>query len=62
MMSVWTKFRSALRAFRIAHGGNVTITFALATMPIVGFVGSAVDYSHANRSRPRCRRRSTPPR
>jgi Flp pilus assembly protein TadG len=26
----------------------VTITFALAVVPIVGFVGAAVDYSHAN--------------
>jgi len=37
-----------LRAFRSAKRGNVTITFALATLPIVGFVGAAVDYSHAN--------------
>lgn len=51
MMSVWTKFRSslrALRAFRNARGGNVAITFAIATLPIVTFVGFAVDYSHAN--------------
>ena len=34
MMSVWTKFRSALRAFRVAHTGNVAITFAFATLPI----------------------------
>ncbi len=48
MMSVWTKIRSSLRAFRIARGGNVAITFAIATLPIVTFVGFAVDYSHAN--------------
>ena len=48
MMSVWTKFCSSLRAFRIARGGNVAITFAIATLPIVTFVGFAVDYSHAN--------------
>jgi Flp pilus assembly protein TadG len=48
MMSVWTKFRSALRAFRIAHGGNVAITFAFATLPIIAGVGFAVDYSRAN--------------
>jgi Flp pilus assembly protein TadG len=28
--------------------GNVAITFALATLPIIGTVGFAVDYSHAN--------------
>ena len=48
MKSLWTKFRTAARAFRIAHGGNVAITFAFATLPIVTFVGFAVDYSHAN--------------
>jgi Flp pilus assembly protein TadG len=48
MMSVWTKFRSALRAFRVAHAGNVAITFALATLPIIATVGFAVDYSRAN--------------
>ncbi len=48
MMSVWTKLRSALRAFRIAQAGNVAITFAFATLPIIAFVGFAVDYSRAN--------------
>jgi Flp pilus assembly protein TadG len=33
---------------RSANGANVTITFALATIPVVGFVGAAVDYSRAN--------------
>ena len=28
--------------------GNVALTFALASLPIVGTVGAAVDYSHAN--------------
>jgi len=36
------------RELRTANGANVTVTFALATVPIVGFVGAAVDYSHAN--------------
>ena len=48
MMSVWTKFRSALRAFRIARGGNVAIIFAFAAVPVIAGVGFAVDYSHAN--------------
>src|SRR5579864_9309162 len=48
MKLLWTKFRSAVREFRIARGGNVAITFAIATLPIVTFVGFAVDYSHAN--------------
>jgi Flp pilus assembly protein TadG len=42
------RLRRYLRELRTANGANVTITFALATIPIVGFVGAAVDYSHAN--------------
>ena len=48
MKTLWTKLTGALGAFRIARAGNVAITFALATLPIVGTVGFAVDYSHAN--------------
>jgi Flp pilus assembly protein TadG len=40
--------RRILRELRTANGANVTVTFALSTIPIVGFVGAAVDYSHAN--------------
>lgn len=42
------KLRARSRQLRTAIGANVTITFALATVPMVGFVGAAVDYSHAN--------------
>ena len=48
MMAIWTKLTRSLRAFRGASAGNVAITFALASLPIVGTVGFAVDYSHAN--------------
>ena len=48
MMSLWTKFRSSLRAFRVAQRGNVAITFALASLPVITGVGFAIDYSHAN--------------
>jgi Flp pilus assembly protein TadG len=37
-----------IRELRAANGANVTVTFALAVVPMVGFVGAAVDYSHAN--------------
>ena len=43
---VW--LRRFARHARQANGANVTVTFALATVPLVGFVGAAVDYSHAN--------------
>jgi Flp pilus assembly protein TadG len=48
MMNAWKKFRRTLSAFRIAQAGNVAITFAFASLPIMGFVGAAVDYSRAN--------------
>jgi Flp pilus assembly protein TadG len=48
MPTIWTRFRSSLSSFARAHTGNVAITFAIATLPIVGTVGFAVDYSHAN--------------
>ena len=48
MMNAWKKFRRTLSAFRVAQAGNVAITFAFAALPIVGFVGAAVDYSRAN--------------
>jgi Flp pilus assembly protein TadG len=45
------RLRARLLAFRKDKGGNVVITFALATIPIIGFVGAAVDYSRANSDR-----------
>ncbi len=40
--------KDRLQAFRSAEGGNVMLTFALALVPIMGLVGSAIDYSRAN--------------
>ena len=37
-----------LREFRSARSGNVATIFALALIPILGFVGAAVDFSRAN--------------
>lgn len=37
--------------FGSAKGGNVAVTFALAIVPVIGFVGAAVDYSRANSAR-----------
>jgi Flp pilus assembly protein TadG len=38
----------AVNRFSRASGGNVAITFAIAALPVIGTVGFAVDYSHAN--------------
>ena len=37
-----------LRELCAANGANVTMTFALATVPLFGLAGAAIDYSHAN--------------
>ncbi len=46
--AVFERLRQMARDFRSARAGNVAITFALASIPIVGMVGAAIDYSHAN--------------
>src|SRR5262245_26291365 len=45
---VFDALRKRARTFRNAKRGNVVLTFALATIPMVGFVGAAVDYSRGN--------------
>ena len=47
-MKILVSANKLLGKFASANGGNVAITFALATLPLVGTVGFAVDYSHAN--------------
>ncbi|MGI8525586.1 MAG: pilus assembly protein TadG-related protein [Pseudolabrys sp.] len=46
--SIRTKLRKLSLRFLRGRGGNVAITFALATLPIIGGVGAAIDFSHAN--------------
>ena len=48
LTSVLSQICLRARRFARASGGNVAITFALAALPVIGFVGSAVDYSRAN--------------
>jgi Flp pilus assembly protein TadG len=48
MKAIYSRLLRVLRNFGAARGGNIAITFALATLPIIGFVGAAVDFSHAN--------------
>src|SRR5688572_8144122 len=40
--------RSQVARFRGCERGNVLMTFALTLIPLIGFVGAAVDYSRAN--------------
>ena len=48
MSALWCKFRGTLRAFAHAREGNVAIIFGIAIIPIIAFVGAAIDYSRAN--------------
>ncbi|MGE0063658.1 MAG: pilus assembly protein TadG-related protein [Xanthobacteraceae bacterium] len=48
MSTFWNKLTASLRAFNCSRSGNVAITFAIATLPVIGAVGAAVDYSRAN--------------
>ena len=34
--------------FRTSEGGNAAMLFALAIVPLVGFIGAALDYSRAS--------------
>lgn len=48
MPTIWSKIRRTLTGFCAARGGNVAITFAIASLPVIGGVGAAVDYSRAH--------------
>jgi Flp pilus assembly protein TadG len=43
--------RSAARRFVGANEGNIAVTFAIALVPLLGFVGAAIDYTRANSAR-----------
>jgi Flp pilus assembly protein TadG len=46
--AVLDTLRNQVRRFGVAERGNVMITFALVTIPMIAFVGAAVDYSRGN--------------
>jgi Flp pilus assembly protein TadG len=45
--SLYRLFR-LIRLFRTNEHGNIAITFGMLLLPLIGFVGAAVDYSRAN--------------
>jgi Flp pilus assembly protein TadG len=45
------QLRGAARRFIKADRGNIAVTFAYALVPILGFIGAAVDYTRANSAR-----------
>jgi Flp pilus assembly protein TadG len=49
--SFCNQVRSAAKQFVGAREGNIAVTFAVALVPILGFVGAAIDYTRANSAR-----------
>jgi Flp pilus assembly protein TadG len=48
LRAILSSLHDEIRRFGAAESGNVMFTFALATIPMIGFVGAAVDYSRGN--------------
>jgi Flp pilus assembly protein TadG len=49
--SVRKQVRGAAKRFSAAEEGNIAVIFAIALVPLLGFVGAAVDYTRANAAR-----------
>lgn len=48
ILDICARSLAVIRRFRSARKGNVAVTFAFATLPVIGLIGAAIDYSHAN--------------
>jgi Flp pilus assembly protein TadG len=48
MITACQNFRAQLKSFLRDRAGNVAMTFGIALLPIMGSVGAAIDFSHAN--------------
>lgn len=49
--SLFNQAVSLADRFRRANAGNVAVIFAFAILPIIGFIGAAIDYSRVNNAR-----------
>jgi Flp pilus assembly protein TadG len=49
--SITSRVRAAARRFIGAKEGNIAVIFAIAAVPLISFVGAAVDYTRANSAR-----------
>jgi Flp pilus assembly protein TadG len=49
--SITSRVRAAARRFIGAKDGNIAVIFAIAAVPIISFVGAAIDYTRANGAR-----------
>jgi Flp pilus assembly protein TadG len=49
--SIFRLVRQAAARFIRADGGNVAVIFTIAAVPVIGFVGAAIDYTRMNEAR-----------
>jgi Flp pilus assembly protein TadG len=49
--SIIRHLREAASRFAGAKDGNVAVIFTIALVPLISFLGAAIDYSRANRAR-----------
>ncbi len=49
--SITSQVRAAFSRFQAANQGNIAVLFAAALVPLLSFMGAAVDYSRANNAR-----------
>src|SRR5882672_3737582 len=50
-VSIASRARAAAKRFAGANQGNIAVIFAVALVPILSFMGAAIDYSRANSAR-----------
>src|SRR5438445_8398748 len=49
--SIFNRVRTAAGRFAGADQGNIAVIFAITAVPIISFVGAAIDYTRANAAR-----------
>jgi Flp pilus assembly protein TadG len=49
--TIFSRVRAATSRFAGADQGNIAVLFAIAAIPIISFVGAAIDYTRANAAR-----------
>jgi Flp pilus assembly protein TadG len=49
--AIFSRVRTAAGRFARADQGNIAVLFAIAAVPIISFVGAAIDYTRANSAR-----------
>ncbi|XIA63175.1 pilus assembly protein TadG-related protein [Bradyrhizobium sp. TZ2] len=49
--AIFSRVRAAASRFAGAKDGNIAVIFAIAAVPVISFVGAAIDYTRANSAR-----------